>query len=179
MKSEDVLKFWFEDTPAEKRFAKDPALDAVIKQRFGDAIEAAMRGELSAWRETAEGRLAEIVLLDQFTRNVFRDSGKSFAGDALALKLAKEAIRVGAAKALPPERKAFLYMPFMHSENIDDQETAMQLFSERGMEENRRFSRMHKDIIVRFGRFPHRNRVLGRESTPEETEFLKNPGSGF
>ena len=174
-----VLKFWFEETKPEQRFKKDSQFDQTIKDRFGKLLERAARSELYKWRDDIEGRLAEVIVLDQFSRNIHRDSPLAFAQDPLALAMAQEAIRLPEHKNLPPEKKAFLYMPFMHSESLPIHERAMELFSEPGLGFNLKYEIMHKEIIEKFGRYPHRNQVLGRTSTPEEIEFLKTEGSSF
>lgn len=179
MNPEVVLKFWFEETPQKMWFTKDEAFDRSLQQRFGALHEKASQGELFSWRETVEGRLAEIILLDQFSRNLFRDSAKAFAQDAVALVLAQEAVRLELDKKLDVNRKAFLYMPYMHSESLLIHEEAIKLFNQPGLEFNFKYEKMHKDIIEKFGRYPHRNALLGRASTSEEEEFLKQPGSSF
>ena len=179
MNPQDVLHFWFEEATPEQLFEKDEAFDAQIRARFGETHAAAARGELASWRGTSEGRLAEIIVLDQFSRNLFRDDARAFASDGMALVLAQEAIRAGADRGMPATRRAFLYMPFMHSESRVIHAEAERLFRQPGLENNYAFELKHKAIIDRFGRFPHRNRVLGRASTPEELAFLQQPGSSF
>lgn len=175
----EVLHFWFEELTPEQWFVKDSSLDARIRERFFTLHTRASRCELFTWRRSSEGRLAEIIVLDQFSRNMYRDNVLAFATDPLALALAQEAVNVGADQTLPPQRKAFMYLPFMHSESPLIHETAMKLFQAGGLEDNLNFEIRHKKIIDRFGRFPHRNVVLGRPSTAEEIEFLKEPGSSF
>lgn len=179
MRPNEVLKFWFEELKASQRFAKDLKLDQLIKYRFLNVYEGVVSGQTESWRETPEGRLAEIIVLDQFSRNMFRDSPKAFEADPLALKLAQEAVLTGADQKLSAERKSFMYMPYMHSEDKNVHEEAVKLFSQKGLEYNLKFEMMHKKIIDRFGRYPHRNQVLGRNSTAEELEFLKEDGSSF
>jgi uncharacterized protein (DUF924 family) len=174
-----VLKFWFEEVNSGQHFRKDPAFDALIRTRFGETWRAASQGELYAWRATPDGRLAEILALDQFSRNLFRDSPQAFACDGMALVLAQEAVRVGADQALAPPRRLFLYMPYMHSESRIIHAEAGRLFRGLGLAENLKYALAHKAIIDRFGRFPHRNAILGRVSTAEEREFLAQPGSTF
>jgi len=174
-----VLHFWFEEATSKQHFSKDEAFDTIIHARFGELHAAASQGELSAWRETPDGRLAEIIVLDQFSRNLYRDSPRAFACDGMALVLAQEAVRNEADQALPVERRPFLYMPYMHSESRTIHEVAKSLFESLGLEENLKYELAHKAIIARFGRFPHRNAILGRDSTPEELEFLRQPGSSF
>ena len=177
--AEAVLHFWFMELEPRDWWRKDPELDQRIASRFGNLLEAAASGALAEWRDTARGRLAEIIVLDQFTRNIHRGSAEAFANDALALRLAEEAVAAGADLELPVEERRFVYMPYMHSESAAVHETAMRLFATPGLEKNLDFERRHKAVIDRFGRFPHRNAPLGRESTAEEIEFLKQPGSSF
>lgn len=179
MKPEDILHFWFEETRPEQRFKKDAAFDALIRERFTETWHAAAQAELYAWRATPEGRLAEIIVLDQFSRNLFRDDPRAFACDGMALALAQEAVRAGADRDMPAERRAFLYMPYMHSESSAVHVLAERLFDQPGLEANLKYELKHKAIVDRFGRYPHRNAVLGRESTPEELRFLAEPGSSF
>jgi uncharacterized protein (DUF924 family) len=176
---EEVIRFWFDELDASCWWTKSDELDATICGRFGATHTAAVAGELEAWRQSAEGRLAEVIAIDQFSRNIYRDRAESFAWDSMALALAQEAIRAGADQELAVERRAFLYLPFMHSESLAIHERAVELFSQPGLENNLDFEHKHKAIIDRFGRYPHRNEVLGRESTPEEIEFLRQPGSSF
>ena len=138
-----------------------------------------MQCELWTWRETAEGRLAEIIVLDQFSRNLFRDHPASFAQDPLALSLAQEAVRLDLDQQLAPDQRCFMYMPFMHSESKIIHAQALQLFEALGNPMNLDFELKHKTIIDRFGRYPHRNQILERDSTPEEVEFLTQPNSSF
>ncbi|MGH8114285.1 MAG: DUF924 family protein [Rhodanobacteraceae bacterium] len=177
--TQEVLRFWFEETSPEQQFKKDDAFDAAIRERFADTHKAAVHGELAAWRDTAEGRLAEVIVLDQFSRNLFRDDPRAFAADGMALVLAQETIHVGADHEMPAARRAFLYLPFMHSESRVIHVDAERLFRQSGLERNYDFELKHKAIIDRFGRYPHRNEVLGRESTAEEKAFLQQPGSSF
>jgi len=169
-----VLAFWREAGP-KKWFAKDIAFDVVFRDRFALLHERAARGELMQWRATPEGALAEILLLDQYPRNAFRDTPRAFATDNLALEAAKALLPAGHDKALPDDIRAFAYLPFDHSENLDDQHRAVELLSP--ISENHAFhARAHRDLIERFGRFPHRNAILGRESTAEEVAFLAQGG---
>lgn len=156
-----------------------PALDETIRTRFGATLEAAARCELFSWRTTPEGRLAEILVLDQFSRNVYRDTPRAFAQDALALALAQELVASGLDRSLPLAQRSFAYMPYMHSESALVDAQAVSLFSQPGMEDSLRFEVHHQAIIERFGRYPHRNAVLGRSSTAEELVFLGEPGSSF
>jgi uncharacterized protein (DUF924 family) len=177
--AEDVLRFWFEETPPSQRFRSKPAFDQEIGRRFEATLEAAARCELVSWRETPQGRLAEIIVLDQFSRNLRRGSAGAFANDPVALALAQEAVDRGIAARTPKERLAFLYMPFMHSESRLIQETSVALFTAADLRENLDFALRHKAVIDQFGRFPHRNDALGRPSTAAEEAFLKTPGSRF
>jgi len=174
-----LLHFWFTELTPKQHFAKDPSLDETIGTRFGATLEAAAKCELFAWRATPEGRLAEIVVLDQFSRNVYRDTARAFAQDALALALAQELVASGQDRSLPLAQRSFAYMPYMHSESALVHAQAVTLFSQPGMEDTLRFELRHQTIIERFGRYPHRNAVLGRSSTTEELAFLSEPGSSF
>lgn len=174
-----ILKFWFEEIEPKQWWVKDSELDRLIIDRFSEVHARAARCELSGWREKAEGRLAEIIVLDQFSRNMFRGSALAFAYDSLGLALAQEAISAGADQILSPIERNFIYMPFMHSESLQIHEEAVDLFRRNGLQGNLDYELKHKEIIERFGRYPHRNKALGRESTAEELEFLKQPGSGF
>jgi len=176
---QDILKFWFDDIDESLWWSKDDKFDQVIKEKFSDIHTKATRCELFEWRTIAEGRLAEIIILDQFSRNIFRDSPLAFANDSLALALSQEAISVEADKELKPIQRTFLYMPFMHSESIKIHEIAVDLYQRNGRQLSIDFEIKHKEIIDKFGRFPHRNKILGRESTNEEIEFMKQKGSGF
>ncbi|QSH39298.1 DUF924 domain-containing protein [Candidatus Kaiserbacteria bacterium] len=175
---DDVLTFWFEDVGEEQWFKKDSKLDATIQERFQDVYEDVLNRETESWKETPEGRLAEIIVLDQFSRNIFRNDARSFSGDALALRLAQDAIAAGDDKKIPKEQRVFFYMPYMHSESPEVHVEALRIFIEYGDESYLGYEVSHKDIIDQFGRYPHRNEVLGRESTLEELEFLKT-NSGF
>ena len=176
---QDVLSFWFEELAPKDWFEANDALDKTIAERFGELLKSAEKSELFIWRTTPHGRLAEIIILDQFSRNVYRNTAKAYSQDPLALALAQETILLEMDEQLTNAEKGFLYMPFMHSESNIIHEKALELFSTPGLENNYDFEIKHKIIIDRFGRYPHRNKVLGRESTPEEVEFLKQPGSGF
>lgn len=176
---EDILDFWFNDLSPQQWWVKDEKLDREIARRFGELHAQASRCELFDWRMAARGRLAEIIILDQFSRNIYRDKPQSFANDPLALALAQEALAVDADKALSPVERSFLYLPFMHSESVEIHRIAVILYSAPGLESNLDYELQHKLIIDRFGRYPHRNNILGRESTPDEIEFLKQPGSSF
>lgn len=176
---EPVLRFWFEETESKMWWVSDVDFDTRIRSRFSSTLEQAAAGELDGWRRTPRGRLAEILVLDQFSRNIHRDTPLAFARDPVALVLSQEAIAAGVEGSLSPIERAFLYMPFMHSESRLIHERAELLFRENGLPESHAFEMKHKAIIDRFGRYPHRNWILGRASTAEETEFLKQPGSSF
>jgi uncharacterized protein (DUF924 family) len=177
--AQDILHFWFEELSDKQHFAKDPVLDATIGKRFGTTLEAAERCELFGWRSTAQGRLAEILVLDQFSRNVYRDTARAFAQDALALVLAQELVASGQDHTLTAAQRAFAYLPFMHSESLLLHTQAVALFGQAELERNLDFELRHRDILLRFGRYPHRNALLGRTSTAEELAFLRQPGSAF
>ncbi len=179
MQPQSILHFWFTELTPKQHFAKDAALDEAIRTRFGATLEAAARCELFAWRATPEGRLAEVLVLDQFSRNVWRDTPRAFAQDALALALAQELVASGQDRSLPLAQRSFAYMPYMHSESALVHEQAVALFSQPGMADTLRFELQHKAIIDRFGRYPHRNAILGRSATGEELAFLSGPGSSF
>lgn len=179
MQPQPILHFWFTELTPKQHFAKDAAVDEAIRTRFGATLEAAARCELFAWRATPEGRLAEVLVLDQFSRNAWRDNPRAFAQDALALALAQELVASGQDSSLPVAQRSFAYMPYMHSESALIHEQAVALFSQPGLEGNLRFEHAHKAIIDRFGRYPHRNAILGRSSTAEELAFLSGPGSSF
>ncbi|MCL1041782.1 DUF924 domain-containing protein [Shewanella marisflavi] len=176
---DEILKFWFEEIEPKAWFAKDLAFDQGIKTRFGELLTQAINGELYHWRTTPQGRLAEIIVLDQFSRNIHRDTPLAFAADPMALALAQEAVAAGVDKQLQPKQVPFLYMPYMHSESRAIHEVALILFNREGAENNLAFEQRHKAIIDRFGRYPHRNAILGRLSTEEELAFLAEPGSSF
>lgn len=175
---QDVLMFWFDELTPQQWFNSFDDVDQAIANRFSTAHEAASKGELFEWRETPDGRLAEIIVLDQFARNLFRGDPRSFATDTLALVLAQEAIAAGDDQRIDPERLAFLYMPFMHSESLLMHEIAEKLFDRPGMEMNLKSLRSHTKVLQRFGRYPHRNAAVGRQSTADEIDFLKD-GRGF
>jgi uncharacterized protein (DUF924 family) len=174
-----VLDFWFVECRPAQWWKADPAFDALIVQRFGDLHGSALLGELFGWRVDAPGRLAEVIVLDQFSRNLFRGGARAFAADAMALVLAQEAVAQGLDQALPPPQRAFLYMPYMHSESRRVHQEAERLFAALGIENHHRYELLHKAIVDRFGRYPRRNAALGRVSTAEEEAFLREPGSGF
>jgi uncharacterized protein (DUF924 family) len=186
-----VLDFWF-GTPGSSAFgsarkewfSKDAAFDATIRERFGALVERALRGELEAWDDEPRSALAQILLLDQFTRNAFRGSARAFAGDARALAAASRMIGARQDEALPPFMRGFVYLPFEHAEGLAMQDEAIRLFTKLVNEAPEHadmldYAHRHRDVIERFGRFPHRNESLGRQSTAEETAFIEQPGTGF
>jgi uncharacterized protein (DUF924 family) len=187
----DVLSFWFgaAGRPRDEWFRASHAFDAEIRARFGEALERAARGGLDDWRSTPRGRLALVVLLDQFSRNAFRGMPAAFAQDPRARALALEGIDAGEDRSLAPLERSFLYMPLVHAEDVAVQDRAVALFEELAsaappdlagyLESAAKFARAHRDIVARFSRFPHRNAILGRDSTAEEAEFLQQPGSSF
>mmetsp|Transcript_21793 Transcript_21793/g.33005 ORF Transcript_21793/g.33005 Transcript_21793/m.33005 type:complete len:215 (-) Transcript_21793:246-890(-) len=177
--ADQVLKFWFEDLSPQQWFMQSDQVDATIRNKFLDTHNKATAGELDNWRKDARGSLAEIIILDQFSRNLYRNTPQAFAQDGMALVLAQEAIGKGFEDDLSKEQVQFLYLPFMHSESLVIHERAVELYTALGQEMNLEFEMKHKAIIERFGRYPHRNVILGRQSTPDEIEFLKGPDSSF
>ena len=182
----EILMFWFGDPPLVERavwFRKDPAFDATIRDRFGATIAAARAGAFGEWCHDPRGALARVVVLDQFTRNVYRGTPDAFSGDERALATAEDAIARGFDQRLEPYERWFLYMPFVHSEDRAMQDRAVALFTalaaETGLDSPLPWTQRHAEVIRRFGRFPHRNAILGRASTPEEIEYLATPGSTF
>lgn len=178
MTPSEVLGFWFDEIAPDRWWSVDPAFDRQLEARFGGLLQQAALGELHAWRDGPEGRLAEVIVLDQFSRNIHRGMPLAFAQDAAALVLAQEAVRLGVHAALPLPHRSFLLMPFMHSESRGIHVIAERLFREFAPA-NHEFELKHKAIVDRFGRYPHRNAILGRASTAEEIEFLRQPGSSF
>jgi len=195
---DEVIAFWFGDLDDEglaapetsiRWFKKDLAFDREIVERFGGLIEALAAGEGEGWRETAQGALAYIIVLDQFTRNAYRGTGRMYAADVRALAATVDAIEGGLDSELPTAHRVFLYMPLMHCEREGAQHRCVEVFealaaelSGKGKEQaeaNLDYAKQHRDIVVRFGRFPHRNELLDRESTPEELAFLDEPDSSF
>lgn len=178
MQAQNILDFWFKEIDEKYWFTKSEAFDRTLHERFFDIWQVASKGELTAWRKTLQGRLAEIIILDQFSRNLNRQSPKAFAQDELALQLAFEAIKQAGFASMNPTERHFMLMPLMHSESAQVHEQAIKLF-EQYAPQALDFEYKHKVIIDRFGRYPHRNAILGRESTAEELEFLTQEGSSF
>ena len=176
---QSVLQFWFHEISPVQWWKVDAEVDRLIVERFSELHGRATRSELFEWRAEPRGRLAEIIVLDQFSRNMHRGDALAYANDTLALALAQEAVATKADLALPPEERVFLYLPYMHSESRVVHVVAERLFKERAPESNYDFELRHKAIIDRFGRYPHRNAMLGRQSTAEELAFLTQPGSSF
>ncbi|PHR84826.1 MAG: hypothetical protein COA59_05500 [Colwellia sp.] len=175
----NVLKFWFKELSPQQWWEKDNTLDKCIQDRFAGIHLQASHCELYQWRKSAKGRLAEIIVLDQFSRNMFRDTAKSFAQDSLALSLSQQAIAIGADKELNAIERSFLYMPFMHSESLLIHQQACLLYKKNGIDNNYQFELKHLEIIEKFGRYPHRNNILNRQSSTEESDFLSQPNSSF
>lgn len=174
-----VLHFWFDELSPAHWWKKDPHLDDKIRQRFEGLLTAARSGQCAHWQATAQGSLALVIVLDQFSRNIYRDQPEAFAADEQALAVAKAAVAAGFDRELSDQQRHFLYMPYMHSEDPLVHEQALGLFASLAGENSEEFELRHKVIIDRFGRYPHRNKILGRQSTPEELAFLAQPGSSF
>ena len=174
-----VLSFWFEENGPKQWFAKDTAFDDAVRERFSALQSRGANDGLVDWRQTARGALAEIIVLDQFQRNFYRDDARAFACDAMALDAAKEALANGFDQALSETERVFLYLPFEHSEAAEDQETSVGLYATLTDGSYLEWAEKHKAVINRFGRYPHRNAILGRESTAEELAFLQEDGSSF
>ena len=176
---DEVLNFWFNECTPEQWYKKDADFDALIFRRFETTVSAALKGEMEAWQTDLKGCLAIILMLDQFTRNIFRKTPKAFLGDKKALELSLICHDKGYLQHDNPAYRQFMLMPMMHSEDTAIQEQSLPLFKEFTSERIYGYAVKHRDIIQRFGRFPHRNEILGRISTEEEIEFLKQPGSSF
>lgn len=176
-KPQDVLDFWREGGP-DRWFNKDEAFDTRIRERFADTVEAARRGELDGWADTPDGLLALVIVLDQFPRNLFRNDARAFASDEMGIALARRAHARGLVDAMPDDLAVFALMPLMHSERIADQDLCVAAMLRPAWADNHRFARVHREAIARFGRFPHRNAVLGRHTTPAERDYLENGGFG-
>jgi len=178
MTADDILEFWFSEESQARWFDSTPEYDRLVKERFEGAWQQARSGELADWEETAVGALALVIVLDQMPLNMFRDQPESFSTEEQSRQVARRAIGNGFDIELADEYMAFFYLPFMHSESLADQDRAVMLFETAGLENNLKWARSHREIIRRFGRFPHRNKILGRESTAEEVEWLNLP-EGF
>ncbi len=186
----DVLEFWFGSPGSTEYgqsraiwFKKDPAFDEEVRRRFGAVHQAAAADQLDDWSGTSEGCLALVIVLDQFSRNMYRDTPQAFAFDRKALVLAEQAVNAGFDQSMLPVQRMFFYLPFEHSEDLAQQRRSLALFEglsgSSEMADVIGYAKRHYEVIGRFGRFPHRNRILGRVSTPEELEYLSRPGSGF
>lgn len=173
------MEFWFEELSPADWFKGGAELDQKIRDRFLDVHESVAAGEYWKYRSTPDSYLAEVIVLDQFSRNIFRDSAQAFAYDAQALAIAQQAVAAGLDTKLKPEERQFLYMPFMHSESKHIHTDSLNLFESLGNENNLKYEQIHKSIIDQFGRYPHRNKVLGRESTPEEITYLAENQESF
>jgi uncharacterized protein (DUF924 family) len=193
---QDILKFWFQEADSKRLdfsmkrwFEPNKKFDAEIKSKFFSTIEDALNGKLDDWAATIDGSIALILIYDQFTRNIYRNSATAYTGDCRALEIAKNVITLGHDEELPLLQRLFLYLPFMHAENKMTQEQSVELYKKlvgdspssvkKYFSESLEFAKKHKEVIDKFGRFPHRNKDLGRESTKEEIEFIKKKGRGF
>lgn len=178
---QEILHFWFEETQPAQWFQKNIDFDALIRERFLSTYRLAADGVCDIWRDDSDGALALCVVLDQFPRNIFRGQPESFATDARALLVAKHAISRGFDQTQPPVRRRFLYLPFEHSESIADQQRSVALFQSMQVDDplGYDYALRHMEVIERFGRFPHRNAILGRQNMPDEDEYLAQPGAGF
>lgn len=174
MQAQDIIDFWFAADTRKLWFVSTPEFDAELRERFLSTWEQARDGELDDWMHSADGCVALAIVLDQFPLNMFRGDALGYSTEARAREVARVAIERGFDSDLQTERKAFLYLPFMHSENLEDQRLALRLFDQPGLESNLRFARHHHDIVARFGRFPHRNAALGRESSAAEIAYLNS-----
>lgn len=170
--AQDLLDFWFSPRVEKLWFHSTPAFDGELRDRYAATYAAACRAELNEWAANAHGALALVILYDQIPLNIFRGQPQSFASEARARDVAATAIARGFDHALSAAQKVFLYMPYMHSEDLNDQDKAVELFTSAGLNNNLRFAKHHREIVRRFGRFPHRNAILGRESTAEEIAWL-------
>jgi uncharacterized protein (DUF924 family) len=173
----DIIRFWFSDAVSKHWFSSAPALDDEIRRRFESLWRDASTGKRSEWKNTPEGCLALVIVLDQFPLNMFRGEAASFETEQMSVAITRHALRGDFHKRLAAQQQAFLYMPLMHSERMEDQERSVKLYEEAGLEDNLAFAKHHREIIRRFGRFPHRNAILGRESTAQELEYLRSEGA--
>lgn len=174
-----VLAFWFEEISPEQWFKKDDVFDKTIKNRFEPTIISSLKGERDSWANTAAGCLALIILLDQFTRNIYRNTPRAFSGDEMALALSLRCLERGYLDDADANQRHFMLMPLMHSEDLAIQDMSLPLFETHTNARTLDYAQQHRDIVARFGRFPHRNAILGRPYSPEEIEFLTQPGSSF
>lgn len=174
---DEVLAFWF--SHSGDWWVRSAAFDEEIRRRFEGLRAEVLRGEHEDWKDTARGTLAYVIVLDQFSRNLYRKDGRAFEGDGQALAAARMAIARGDDAGLTQDERFFLYMPFMHSEDLEEQERSVELFRALGDAEGLKYAEQHRDVVRRFGRFPHRNTILGRTFTAHELDFLKEPGSSF
>tara|TARA_R110001606_G_scaffold160330_1_gene304288 strand:+ start:885 stop:1424 length:540 start_codon:yes stop_codon:yes gene_type:complete len=179
MDYQQIIKFWFTDITPAQWWEKDTDFDQMLSNRFGEIHQQVVQCELCHWRESALGRLAEIIVIDQFSRNIYRDNPMAFLHDPLAVALAQEAIAIGADYDLSESQRNFMYMPFMHSESLIVHHQAQALFADKASDSTYQFELKHLAIIERFGRYPHRNSILQRKSTNEELAFLEQSGSSF
>lgn len=170
----EVVSYWFSEPVKKLWFNSTPEFDAKLRQKYMQTLERAERGELDDWALDALGALALVIILDQFPLNMFRQQARSFATERKARQVAEQAIVKNLDRSLTAEQKAFLYLPFMHSENLQDQDKSVELFEKAGLTENLRYAKHHRELIRRFGRFPHRNSILNRESTAEEIDYLNS-----
>ena len=170
----DIINYWYSDRMKKHWFDSNPALDNEIKNNYEKVWEQAADGKLDQWKNTAEGCLALVIILDQFPLNMFRGTMKSFQTEGKAIEVTMTAIKSDFVKEIDKDKLSFLFMPLMHSENIEDQNLSVKLFEEHNLSNNLRFAKHHRDIIKKFGRFPHRNSILLRESTKEETEYINS-----
>jgi uncharacterized protein (DUF924 family) len=173
MNPAEVIEYWYSDQVRDQWFSSTPELDAEILEKFERTWEKAVEGELDRWRNTAIGSLALILIFDQFPLNMFRGKVKSFQTEANAIAVARDAIKNNFVHQLTKQQLSFLFMPFMHSEKMEDQDFALELFRENKLDSNLEFAKHHRDIVRQFGRFPHRNEILGRKSSIEELEYLE------
>ena len=174
---ESILEYWYSEGVKSKWFNSNKSFDEEIKSKYENVWLNALRGEYDSWNSSAEGCLALVIILDQFPLNMFRGEVKSFSSEAMAIKTVKIAIDNGFDKLIDSEKLSFLYMPLMHSENIEDQDDSVKLFKAAKMEDNLRFAKHHRDIVEKYGRFPHRNKILQRDSTQEEINYLESDGA--
>ncbi len=175
--AEELLDFWFSDDVKAHWYRSSGEFDTQLRNRYSTLVQAARAGELTAWAETPREALALLIALDQLPRNIHRGGAEAFASDDQALAVARGAVDAGFDQQLEADGRIFFYLPFMHSEDLDDQQRCVELCEAMGNPENLKFARLHRDLIARFGRFPHRNRLLGRESSDEELAYLASDGA--